>query len=104
MGGLAQLSLQSDFRRKQALEIRSFVDSIAANDIPSRLFVHCHAGLSRSAAVSKYVAQLYKCNLIGNLDKYNITVFEVLQDPDKYESLIKPDKHDWISNLKRMFS
>lgn len=46
-----------------ARQIIDFVNALAGNDRCPHLIVHCHAGISRSAAVAQFVADKYNAEI-----------------------------------------
>lgn len=72
---------QKPFSREQAHQLREFIHQLAP-DI-AHLVVHCHAGLSRSPAVARYVAKHYKLAFPANCRTYNRWVFQLLSEPEK---------------------
>ena len=68
-----QLSL---FTEQQAVEILKFLRSHQDNH--SHVIVHCEGGISRSSAVSKFVAQIYNLEFPEGYSLYNRHVFSTL--------------------------
>jgi len=68
-----QLSL---FTEHQAIEILKFLRSNQDNH--TQVIVHCEGGISRSAAVSKFVAQIYNLEFPEGYSLYNRHVFSTL--------------------------
>lgn len=66
----------------QARVIVAFVDSVAPN--VSSIMVHCKAGISRSAAVAKWIAERYGLPFDHHYKSYNKHVYKLL---DSLESL-----------------
>ena len=64
------------FNSDHAKQITSFVNDIA-EDI-NILVVHCHAGVSRSAAVAKFIAEKYGLKFEHSYSLYNKHVYRVL--------------------------
>lgn len=69
IGGMeAPVPGESVFCMKDAHEILSFVEDSLADPRPLELIIHCHAGISRSAAVAKFVCEKYGLELNTNRD------------------------------------
>ena len=68
-----QLSL---FTEEQAAEILRFLR--AHQDDHSHAIVHCEGGISRSAAVSKFIAQIYNLEFPEGYSLYNRHVYSTL--------------------------
>lgn len=66
----------------QARVIARFVDSVAPN--VSAIMVHCKAGVSRSAAVAKWIAERYGLPFDHHYKYYNQHVYKLL---DSLEAL-----------------
>lgn len=66
----------------QAHVIAAFVDSVAPN--VSSIMVHCKAGVSRSAAVAKWIAERYGLPFDHHYKYYNQHVYKLL---DSLEAL-----------------
>jgi len=47
------------------------------------IYVHCWGGVSRSAAVAKFIAEKYGIPFDQSYDKYNTLVYELLRQEDK---------------------
>ncbi len=71
-----QLMNQAD-----ALKITQFVREIAPG--VDGILVHCKAGISRSAAVAKWIAKQFDVPFNHKYDRYNKYVFEMLVKADK---------------------
>lgn len=56
------------FCARDAIEIVEFVEDCIAEDRTLELIVHCYAGVSRSAAVAKFVCEHYGLALSTNRD------------------------------------
>lgn len=67
------------FDRGMAIDILQFVDSLPPN--VTRLTVHCHAGISRSAAVAKAVSELYEvsCAAAVHYTLHNKKVYSTIR-------------------------
>jgi predicted protein tyrosine phosphatase len=74
------------FDKEQAKQIIKFVDKVA-NDILI-LVVHCDAGVSRSAAVAKFVAEKYGLLFPDNYTIYNKLVYSTLKYVDNGEIVL----------------
>lgn len=68
-----QLSL---FTEQQAAEILQFLRS--NEDTHTNAIVHCEGGISRSAAVSKFIAQIYNLEFPEGYSLYNRHVYSTL--------------------------
>ena len=64
------------FNEEQARSIIDFVEAIA--DETDNMFVHCDAGVSRSAAVAKYIADVYGLHFNDQYSIYNRHVYSTL--------------------------
>lgn len=64
------------FSEDDAKEIIKFVEEI--KDKVISLFVHCDAGISRSSAVAKFIAELYKLDFPESYQLYNRYVYRVI--------------------------
>lgn len=74
-GGRFQLMSEEDARR-----IIGFVEHVAPHvDV---LFVHCSAGISRSAAVAKWVARRYGLSFDTGYTNYNHLVLRLLDEAE----------------------
>lgn len=62
----------------QAKQIKTFVEELLADNTPWQCFVHCYAGVSRSAAVSKYISQKANLDFPEDYIVYNPKVFKTL--------------------------
>lgn len=69
---------QNPFTRKQALQVLHFLDVLP--DSVTHLVVHCHAGISRSPAIARYVAQRYGLAFPKNHTTFNRWVYQLLLD------------------------
>lgn len=66
---------------QQALELVNFVHHVA--DDVEGIIVHCKAGISRSAAVAKWIAAEYGIKFNHEYDRYNKHVYQLLVDAYK---------------------
>jgi len=73
---------------QHALEIVNFVQAIAPN--VEGIMVHCKAGISRSAAVAKWIAEIYQLPFNHAYDYYNKHVYKMLSEASKK----KPGHYD----------
>jgi predicted protein tyrosine phosphatase len=84
------------FNESMATQIREFISTIHNSKVSHSLFVHCHAGISRSTAVSKYASDI--CGVpIPPHPNYNRKVYSVLsgtyqQWVDKFNNTIDEDQ------------
>lgn len=65
----------------QALSIVNFVKAVSPE--VKTIVVHCGGGISRSAAVAKWIATKYSLSFDDNYDRYNKYVFNALLKADK---------------------
>lgn len=63
------------FDEKMSIQIFKFLKE---NEDQEEIVVHCEAGVSRSAAVSKFIARIYNLGFPEDYDYYNQHVFGVL--------------------------
>ena len=66
---------------QQAQEIVNFVHTIAPH--VEGILVHCRAGISRSAAVVKWIAETYQLPFNHEYDRYNKHVYNTLTEANK---------------------
>lgn len=66
---------------EDALKITQFVRQVAPG--VDGILVHCKSGVSRSAAVAKWIARQYDVPFNHRYDRYNKFVFEMLVKADK---------------------
>lgn len=68
--------------REQAKEIIEYVNHLQENSQSLKLIIHCYAGISRSAAVGKFINDYYKMRLpqYEKLSLYNKFVYRTLMD------------------------
>lgn len=67
------------FTEQQAREVIAFVQDCTLCGIDG-ILVHCHAGVSRSAAVSKWIADRYLLPFPSSYMLYNKHVYKVLRE------------------------
>jgi predicted protein tyrosine phosphatase len=67
------------FSAQQAREIIEFVQRCNDEKLEG-ILVHCRAGISRSAAVAKWVSDKYNLAFPENYDQYNLHVYQVLRE------------------------
>ena len=72
------------FNEDQAREIILFLDRISKLDRINIVYVHCGAGISRSASVAKFIAQKYGLPFNHSYSLYNRLVFSILLNEDYY--------------------
>lgn len=65
------------FDEVQALRVIEFLNK-HTNTLVTDIFVHCDAGISRSAAISKFAAQMYGLSFDDNYRLHNKFVFSTL--------------------------
>lgn len=73
---LAATNQISLFTEQQAIEILGFLKE--HQDTHDNAIVHCEGGISRSAAVSKFIAQIYKLDFNDSYSLYNRLVYSTL--------------------------
>lgn len=66
------------FDNNHAEKIIKFLDNLHPD--VTEILVHCHAGISRSAAVSKYIAELYGLRFNHDYSLYNKHVYKTLRN------------------------
>jgi len=70
--------------QQQALELVNFVHNVAS-DVEG-VIVHCRAGISRSAAVAKWITEEYGINFNHEYPQYNKHVYQLLVEANKEKS------------------
>lgn len=70
------------FSEGQARQITEFVMRCNAEDAEG-LVVHCNAGVSRSAAVAKWISEKYGLGFPHAYDKYNRYVYRLLKEENQ---------------------
>lgn len=65
------------FNDTHAKAILDFLELVAPH--VDGIAVHCFAGISRSAAVAKFIAEMFRIEVPGNFAQPNQLVFETLQ-------------------------
>lgn len=68
------------FGDRHANEIIDFLEGVAETGEIEGILVHCQAGISRSAAVAKWVAERYDLSFPGQYMLYNKHVYRALRD------------------------
>ena len=66
---------------KHAMKIVMFVNKTAPNI--EGILVHCKAGISRSAAVAKWIAEKYNLPFEHRYESYNKHVYKLLKEADE---------------------
>lgn len=61
----------------QAESLFKFIEKIKEREI-TQVYVHCDAGVSRSAGVARFVADYYKADFPTHYSQYNKTVYRSL--------------------------
>ena len=69
------------FSREQAQAVIDFIDALPQT--VTQVFVHCDAGVSRSAAVARFVSQKLDCPLVGDDRLANAHVLSTLHQVNK---------------------
>lgn len=64
------------FEEHDAHSLLAFVEAHAQTS--TELVVHCHAGISRSAAVAKFFAEKYACDYPAHYSLYNKAIYREL--------------------------
>ncbi len=67
------------FSKEQAVQIINWLVSFENTD-KTDIIVHCFAGMSRSAAVAKFIADVYELEFNKNYELYNKIVYNILKD------------------------
>lgn len=65
------------FDQDMARQVIQFVESLP--DTVTRVYVHCHAGISRSAGVAKFVAEMTDSPFNKEYNSYNRLVYSTLR-------------------------
>lgn len=68
------------FTIKQAQETVTFLEHVCPKI--DGIIIHCHAGLSRSPAIAKFIAQKYGIDFDHKSSQYNKMVFNTLKQID----------------------
>jgi len=68
------------FSDSQANRIIDFVEEVRASHEVEGILVHCQAGISRSAAVAKWIAEKYGLSFPGKYMLYNKHVYRTLRE------------------------
>jgi predicted protein tyrosine phosphatase len=104
-GRMWKLSSRGFFDKGQAILIRGFIAELPES--VSQLYVHCGAGVSRSAAVAKYAADFFGVPLGQSHDRLNQTVLALLRNPDHFDAALaayQPPPPWWHKLLGRTAS
>lgn len=72
--------------KSHALAIIDFLNALPASC--EQILVHCGAGVSRSAAVARYIALRHGLPFPDDYDRYNITVYELLENPRRFDQAL----------------
>ncbi|MDY0198974.1 MAG: dual specificity protein phosphatase family protein [Tenuifilaceae bacterium] len=72
------------FNNDDAKQIIDFVEKY--ENQASTIIVHCHAGISRSAAVAKFIAEKYDLKFNHNYFLYNKLVYKILNEVEREET------------------
>lgn len=67
------------FNNIMAIKVIDFAKKLDRLKDEINLVVHCHAGISRSAAVAKFIAEVYEVPFNHNYSLYNKFVFSILR-------------------------
>ena len=68
------------FGEYHAREIIQFVKRCAEDNKVEGILVHCRAGISRSAAVAKWICDRHQLAFPADYDQYNQNVYKTLQE------------------------
>lgn len=101
-GRMWEMSSRGFVRKHHALLIRAFLAGLPPGI--GRLYVHCGAGISRSAAVAKYAARHLGAPFDETYARYNETVFALLLDPQVFDAVLaetQPKKSWWARLLAK---
>ena len=67
------------FTDQQARDVIEFVAQCSKSGVEG-ILVHCLIGVSRSAAIAKWIAGNYQLPFPANYDRYNMHVYQVLRE------------------------
>lgn len=89
-------SLKGAFRRsyasymdsQQALRLAQYLAELVDKGV-TQIYVHCYFGVSRSGAIAMYLQDKHGYVVNKAITKPNQTVYQLLQDPHRYEPLIQ---------------
>lgn len=87
--------------RRNAQAIRDFLAQLSVSPQLTVLYVHCHAGQRRSAAVARYACELLGGDFVDSEKGHNRTVYALLQNPLQFEH--PPAPKSWSSALVGLF-
>lgn len=88
--------------KETAEAIRRFLNALPSTT--DTLFVHCGAGVSRSAAVAKYVSERHGLPFPADYDRYNAALYRLLVDPSVFDAALAPYPPPRPSGLFRLMS
>jgi predicted protein tyrosine phosphatase len=66
------------FNKEMANSVKDFVESALNSQDSLEMLVHCHAGISRSAAICKYICEVSELSFPSNYLLYNKKVYDVM--------------------------
>jgi len=71
----------------QARQISMFIRSVLLDPTIDKLYVHCHRGRSRSAAIALYASELAGTRIDGDTREHNHLVLAMVRTPNRYSHL-----------------
>lgn len=86
--------------RRNAETIRAFLDGLTEARHIKALYVHCHAGQRRSAAVARYACELLDVHFEDSEKGHNRTVYTLLNNPLQFD---RPQARSWASIAREVF-
>jgi hypothetical protein len=72
----------------QADRLSTHIDNLVAQGV-NEIYVHCYFGVSRSGAVAMYLQDKHHFTTNKPVERPNQTVYDLLNNPFKHESLIR---------------
>ncbi len=78
--------LNSCFTKDDALMLINFIKRSISSNIDN-IIVHCYGGISRSAAVAKFISDIFKLNFPSNYMLYNKYIYTTLANQYYYSEL-----------------
>lgn len=96
MKGAFRLNYAGYICSEKSRKLANYLDNLVTEG-RDKIFVHCYFGKSRSGAVAKYLQDKHCYIPNKEIYKPNITVYELLTDPNKYEPLIQSLEKEDIS-------
>lgn len=90
--------------KEHAVSILAFLDGLPPEITTLR--VHCGAGISRSGAVAKFVAERYGLEFPHDYARHNETLYRLLQQPTRFDAVLarypRSKPGFWASIRKRL--